>query len=190
MRGNSIAAVSCLATCCFFAFCITSCGGGSSPTMANPSGAPSPASGNTSPAGPSKAKIAGIAFVGSSVTAAGHYAPLPAGTKIYPSGSTISGTTGCPTNRYGTDGMIVVVIDYQGRPTAGSLTLIRHPATGGNFTDAPYMMDINPGRYLQTIGPYTNNGSYEIQLTYDYSLGPGQKDSASYTLTRNCPPVN
>jgi hypothetical protein len=124
------------------------------------------------------------------VTAGGHYTPLPAGTAIYSSGSTISGATGCPTNRYGTDGMIVVVIDYNGRPTAGSLTLIRHPATGGNFTDAPYMMDLNPGRYLQTIGPYTVNGSYEVQMSYDYSLGPGQKTSATFTLARNCPAVN
>ena len=39
---------------------------------------------------------------------------------IYPPGSKITGTDGCPTTRYHTDGMIVAVIDYQGRPTAGS----------------------------------------------------------------------
>ena len=186
MRRNLIAAVSGLVACCIFAAGSIGCQSAPAPAGGN-AGQPSSTAGNASPAEPSKATIAGIAFVGSSVTAAGHYAPLPAGTAIYPSGSTITGTTGCPTNPYGTDGMIVVVVDYQGRPTAGSLTLTRHPSTGGNFTDAPYMMDINPGRYLQTIGPYTNNGSYDVQVTYDYSLGPGQKTSASFTLSRNCP---
>lgn len=178
-----------LVACGLLAIGMIGCGATPSPAGGSPL-QPATSSGGTSPAGPSNAKIAGIAFVGSSVTANGHYTPLPAGTAIYPSGSTISGTTGCPTNRYGTDGMIVVVIDYTGRPTAGSLTLTRHPATGGNFTDAPYMMDINPGRYLQTIGPYTVNGSYDVVMEYDYSQGAPKKVSASYTLARNCPPVN
>jgi hypothetical protein len=185
MSRNLTAALSGFVVCGLFAIGLIGCG--ATPSPAGGSGGPAT---STSPAGPSSAKIAGIAFVDSSVTAAGHNTPLPAGTAIYPSGSTIAGTTGCPTNRYGTDGMIVVVIDYTGRPTAGSLTLIRHPASGGNFTGAPYMMDINAGRYLQTIGPYTDNGSYEVQMTYDYSLGPGQKTSATFTLARSCPPVN
>jgi hypothetical protein len=185
VNGQVKVAAGCVVACCLMAMAMIGCG--SSPmTPGGNGGQPS----SSTSSGASGAKIAGIAFVSSAVTANGHYTPLPAGTPIYPSGSTISGATGCPTNRYGTDGMIVVVIDYNGRPTAGSLTLIRHPATGGNFTDAPYMMDLNPGRYLQTIGPYTNNGSYEVQMTYDYSLGPGQKTSATFTLSRNCPPVN
>jgi len=185
MRRNFIATLSGVVACGLFAIGLLGCGSTPTPAGGN-AGQPS----SSSSSGSSGAKIVGIAFVGSSVTANGHYTPLPTGTPIYPPGSTISGATGCPTNRYGTDGMIVVVIDYSGRSTAGSLTLIRHPATGGNFTDAPYMMDLDPGRYLQTIGPYTVNGSYEVQMEYDYSQGPARKASASFTLARNCPPVN
>ena len=58
----------------------------------------------------SKAVIAGFAFVSSQVTSMGSKAQLPAGTKIYPSGSTLTGTEGCPTNQYHTDGEPVVVI--------------------------------------------------------------------------------
>src|SRR5580704_40039 len=68
-------------------------------------------------------KLTGFAFVDSSVTGMGGQAKLPAGTKIYPPGSKITGTDGCPTNRYHTDGMIVAVIDYQGRPTAASVNI-------------------------------------------------------------------
>ena len=71
------------------------------------------------------ASLTGFAFVDGSVTAQGSRAKLPPETKIYPPGSTITGTDGCPTNRYRTDGMIVAVIDYHGRPTAGSLAVTR-----------------------------------------------------------------
>jgi hypothetical protein len=57
--------------------------------------------------------IAGFVFVNSSVTAQGRRADLPPGTKIYPPGSKITGTDGCPTARYHNDGMIVAVVDYQ-----------------------------------------------------------------------------
>jgi hypothetical protein len=132
------------------------------------------------------ATIAGFAFVNSSVTGQGGQAKLPQGTKIYPSGSKVTGTDGCPTTQYHTDGLLVAVIDYQGRQTAGSLAVTRHPATGGNFADAPYYLDLNPGRTLQTLGPIFDNGTYDILFTYDYNLGPGQKTTATITLARNC----
>jgi hypothetical protein len=87
-----------------------------------------------------------------------------------------------------TDGLIVAVIDYDGPPTAGSLTLIRHPATGGNFTNAPYYLDINPGRTLQYLGPTFENGSYELKLTWGLGQAQNLSASASFTLARNCPP--
>jgi hypothetical protein len=98
----------------------------------------------------------------------------------------VSGTDGCPTNQYHTDGNPVVIIDYTGRPTAGSVTITRHPATGGNFTDAPYYLDLNPGRTLQTMGPIFDNGEYDVVFSYDYSTGQGQKTSAKLVLNRTC----
>jgi hypothetical protein len=130
--------------------------------------------------------LTGFAFVDSAVTGQGAKAVLPSGTKIYPPGSTISGTTGCPTNLYRTDGMIVAVLDYNGRPTAGSVDVTRHPASGGSFADAPYYLDLNAGRTLQTLGPIYDNGSYDVQVTYDYNAGPGNKTSGSFVLSRNC----
>jgi uncharacterized protein (DUF2141 family) len=133
------------------------------------------------------ASLAGFAFVDSSVTAQGSLAQLAAGTKIYPPGSTIAGTDGCPTNRYRTNGLIVAVIDYHGRPTAGSLAVTRRPATGGKFEDAPYYLDLNPGRTLQYLGPIFDNGSYDVRFQYDYNLGRGNTISASFVLARSCP---
>jgi len=135
------------------------------------------------------ASLAGFAFVGGSVTAQGSRAQLPAGTKIYPPGSTITGTSGCPTTRYRTDGMIVAVIDYQGRPTAGSVAVTRHPANGGQFNNAPYYLDLDSGRTLQVLGPIFENGSYDVRLTYDFSLGEGKTVSATFALARSCPPA-
>ena len=133
------------------------------------------------------ATITGIAFVDASVTGQGGKAKLPAGTEVYPSGSTISGTVGCPTTRYQTDGLIVAVIDYDGRPTSASLTLTEHLASGSTIDRAPYYIDLNPGRTLQFLGPVFDNGSLDMVFEYDYSLGAGQKRMGSFTLSRNCP---
>jgi hypothetical protein len=134
----------------------------------------------------SKGSIAGFAFVDSSVTSQGSRAKLPLGAKIYPTGSTITGTDGCPTTQYHTDGQPVVVIDYTGRPTAGSVTVTRHPASGGNFESAPYYLNVNEGRTVQNLGPIFDNGSYDVVFTYDFSLGKGQTTSAKFVLARSC----
>jgi hypothetical protein len=133
------------------------------------------------------ASLAGFAFVGSGVTAQGRRANLPPGTKIYPPGSKITGTDGCPTNRYHTDGMIVAVIDYQGSPTAGSVQVTRHPARGGDYQNAAYYLDLDKGRILQFLGPIFENGSYDVQFKYDFTLGTGKTLAASFTLARSCP---
>jgi hypothetical protein len=140
------------------------------------------------PAAPSDSKgsIGGFAFVDSSVTSQGVRAKLPPGTKLYPSGSTLKGTEGCPTTQYRTDGQPVVVIDYTGRPTAGSIKVTRHPAAGGDYENAPYYLDVNPGRTIQTLGPIFDNGSYDVVFTYDFSLGKGQTTSAKFVLARSC----
>jgi hypothetical protein len=130
--------------------------------------------------------VTGFAFVDSSVTGMGSQAKLPAGAKIYPPGSKITGTEGCPTNRYHTDGEIVAVIDYQGRPTAANITITEHPVTGGNFQRAPYYIDLNSGRTLQYLGPIFGNGTYDIVFSYSYNLGVGKKSSTTFTLDRSC----
>jgi hypothetical protein len=146
----------------------------------------SASAGEQASASGSKGVIAGFAFVDSSVASQGGGAKLPAGIKVYPPGSTLTGTDGCPTNQYHTDGQPVVVIDYTGRPTAGSVQVTRHPATGGNFADAPYYLDVNPGRILQNMGPIFDNGTYDVVFTYDYSTGKGQTASAKLVLSRKC----
>ena len=135
------------------------------------------------------ASLAGFAFVDGSVTGQGSRAKLPTGTKIYPPGSTITGTDGCPTTRYRTDGMIVAVIDYQGRSTAGSVAVTRHPASGGQFDDAPYYLDLDKGRTLQFLGSIFENGSYGVRLKYDFSLGRAKTVSATFALARSCRPT-
>ena len=100
------------------------------------------------------ASLAGFAFVDGSVTGQGSRAKLPTGTKIYPPGSTITGTDGCPTTRYHTDGMIVAVIDYQGRPTAGSVAVTRHPASGGQFRQRPLLSRPRHGSHTSIPGPH------------------------------------
>jgi uncharacterized protein (DUF2141 family) len=135
------------------------------------------------------ASLTGFAFVDGSVTAQGSRAKLPPETKIYPPGSTITGTDGCQTNRHRTDGMIVAVIDYHGRPTAGSLAVTRRPASGGQFHNAPYYLDLDSGRTLQFLGPIFENGSYDVRFKYDFSLGQGKTLSATFALARNCPPT-
>lgn len=132
------------------------------------------------------ATLAGIAFVDSSVTAEGSHAQLPAGAKIYPPNSEITGTEGCPTTRYRTDGLIVAVIDYDGPPTAASLAVIRHPASGGRYENAPYQLDLNAGRTLQYLGPIFENGRYEIHLISGFA-GAQTTATTEFTLARNCP---
>jgi hypothetical protein len=139
-----------------------------------------------SAAGAATASLTGFAFVDSSVTGQGSRAQLPAGTKIYPPGSEVTGTDGCPTNQYKTDGQLVAVIDYSGRPTAGSVTVIRHPASGGNFTNAPYYLDLDTGRTVQTLGPIYDNGSYEVQFSYSFNQGAQKTITGTLVLARNC----
>jgi hypothetical protein len=140
----------------------------------------------TSATGDATASLTGFAFVDSSVASQGAGAKLPAGTKIYPSGSQITGTEGCPTNQYKTDGLPVALIDYSGRPTAGSVTVVRHPATGGTFTNAPYYLDLNTGRTLQNLGPIFDNGTYDVQFSYSFNQGAQRTLSATFVLARNC----
>lgn len=142
--------------------------------------------GAASASAPAPGRLTGFAFVDGSVTGQGAHAKLPEGTRIYPPGSTITGTDGCPTTRYHTDGMIVAVIDYQGRPTAGQVAVTRHPAGGGRFANAPYYLDLDPGRTLQVLGPIFENGTYDVHFEYDYSLGEPKTDSATFVLARSC----
>jgi hypothetical protein len=131
--------------------------------------------------------IAGFAFVNSSVTAQGRRADLPPGTKLFPPGSKITGTDGCPTTRYHNDGMIVAVIDYQGDPMPGKVAVTRHPASGGQFNNAPYYLDLQKGRLLQFLGPIFENGSYDVSVEYDFTLGQGKTVSTTFVLARSCP---
>jgi hypothetical protein len=133
------------------------------------------------------AKIAGIAFVDSNTTGQGSRATLPAGAKIYPPGTKIIGTTGCPTTRYRTDGLIVAVIDYEGAPTAGSLQVLRQLPSGQQFADAPYYLDINQGQVLQYLGPIFDNANYTLRLTWGLGQAQNSQAAGSFTLARNCP---
>ncbi len=182
MRGLTIALATCIAAGCILT--IGSMGCHSASTSSTDSGG-IPV--RTSGASASGATIAGFAFVDSSVTGQGGKAKLPQGTKVYPNGAKITGTDGCPTTRYQTDGLIVAVIDYDGRPTSASLTITQHPATGGTIERAPYYIDLNPGRTLQFLGPIFDNGTNDILFEYDYSLGAGKKVTGGFTLARNCP---
>lgn len=135
------------------------------------------------------AKITGIAFVDNTVTGQGSRATLPAGAKIYSPGTKITGTIGCPTTRYRTDGLIVAVIDYEGAPTAGSLQVLRLLPTGQEFADAPYYLDINQGRVLQYLGPIFDNANYTLRLTWGLGQAQNSQTAGSFTLARNCPQV-
>jgi hypothetical protein len=135
------------------------------------------------------AKITGIAFVDSNTTGQGSRATLPAGTKIYPPGTKITGTIGCPTTRYRTDGLIVAVIDYEGALTAGSLQVVRQFPSGQEFADAPYYLDINQGRVLQYLGPIFDSANYTLRLTWGLGQAQNSQAAGSFTLARNCPPV-
>lgn len=131
--------------------------------------------------------IAGFAFVNGSVTAQGRRANLPPGTKIYPPGSKITGTDGCPTTRFHNDGVIVAVIDYKGEAMPGKVGVTRHPASGGQFENAPYYLDLVKGRLLQFLGPIFENGSYDVSVEYDFTLSQGKTVSATFVLSRSCP---
>jgi len=141
---------------------------------------------STSGSGGESASLAGFAFVDSSVTGQGSRAKLPPGSKIYPPGSKITGTDGCPTNQYRTDGLLVLVIDYTGRPTAASVGVIRHPASGGEFADAAYYIDLDSGRTLQFLGPIFDNGTYDVNFSYSFNTGQQKKMSATFVLARSC----
>ncbi len=132
------------------------------------------------------ARITGFAFVDSSVTSQGSAAQLPADAKIFPPGTRVTGTEGCPTSAFRTDGLIVAVIDYRGRPTAGSVTVSAVPAPqfGGR---PPYYLDLNAGRTLQFLGPVPDNGTYRVKLDYFLGQAENRSTSADFTLDRNCP---
>lgn len=130
-------------------------------------------------------RIVGIAFVDSSVTGMGSRGHLPPGTAIVPAGGRVTGTFGCPTDQYGTTGLIVAVIDYDGRPTVASLTITAHTAAGP-YERAPYYLDLNPGRTLQYLGPVRENGTYDLALESSFSGPMADKTSASFTLARSC----
>jgi hypothetical protein len=142
------------------------------------------------PAATAGLKLAGFAFVDSTVTGQGSKATLPPGTRVYPSGSRIAGTTGCPTNQYGTDGLLVLVIDYDGSPTAASVVITVTPEGGGlAIQRAPYYLDLDPGRALQYLGPETRNGTLQVVVTT--GVGGLQTKAgiakATLVLARSCP---
>jgi len=130
--------------------------------------------------------VAGFAFVDTSVTSEGSRAALPAGVRIFPSGSTITGTEGCPTTPYRTDGLPVVVMDYAGRPSAGSVAIVQHLADGRVIERAPYQLNFDPGRVLQYLGPVFDNGTYELTIEYFFGQGVPHRVSATLVLDRHC----
>ena len=126
------------------------------------------------------ASLVGFAFVGPAVTSQGSKAKLPAGAEICPPGSTVTGITGCRK-------LLVAIIDYQGPPSAGSVAVTRHPATGGAFPeDAPYYMDLNAGRMLQELGGISVNGSYDVRFSYNYAEGQQRTTRTRLILKREC----
>jgi hypothetical protein len=160
----------------------SACGAGSGEGPSADAGSQSAAGTSTAA---SKVTIAGFAFVDSSVTGQGSRAKLPPGARIFPPGSTITGTDGCPTNRYRTDGLPVAVIDHEGRPTAASLTIVETRG-GRRFPRAPYYLDLDTGRKLQFLGPIVDNGTYEIEVAYGLTERSPAKVSATFVLDRTC----
>ena len=129
----------------------------------------------------------GLAFVDSSVTSRGHNG-LPAGIPVFRPGSTITGSTGCPTDPFGQDGLMVLVLDYAGAPTSASVTTTITPLDGGaGFAVAPYYLDLNPGQSTQYLGPRNQNGTYDILVEYGYARATAfPKINVRFTLNRNC----
>jgi hypothetical protein len=140
-----------------------------------------------SPEQDGEARIVGFAFVDASVTGEGSRATLPEGAKILPPGADVTGAEGCPSSRDGTDGLIVAVIDYRGRPTAASLTITRHPGTDLANQRPPRYLDLDAGRKVQYLGPLAANGSYSVALEYFFGEAATKSDTAELTLDRNCP---
>jgi hypothetical protein len=136
-----------------------------------------------------RATLTGIAFVDAKVTGQGSRATLPEGTKVHPIGSTISGTEGCPTSKFRTDGLIVAVIDYEGRPTSASLTITERRADSTQRARAPYHLNLDSGRKLQFLGPIVDNGTYELALSYGLAQKNPLTASGRFVLDRRCPPT-
>ena len=82
--------------------------------------------------------------------------------------------------------MIVAVIDYQGRPTAASVTMEETLDSGEIFLSAPYYIDLNGGRTLQYLGPIFANGTYDVLFSYNYNLGNAKTATATLILDRSC----
>ena len=130
----------------------------------------------------------GLAFVDSSVTARGGRGALSSGTTVFPPGATVTGATGCPTSSTGEDGLMVLVMDYNGPPTSAAVTTtISSPETGIGFSVAPYYLDLNAGRRVQFLGPRHQNGTYDILVEYGYASASGfPKLTARFVLDRSC----
>jgi hypothetical protein len=62
----------------------------------------------------------------------------------------------------------------------------RNPATGGSFQDAPYYLDLNPGRTLQSLGPIFVNGIYALKGSSGLEGAQPLVASGKFTLARNC----
>ncbi len=107
---------------------------------------------------------------------------------MFPTVSKITGTDGCPTTRYHNDGMIVAIIDYQGEAMPGRVAVTRHPASGGQFNDAFYYLDLQKGRLLEFLGPIFENDSYDVSVECDFTLSQGKTVSTTFVLARSCPP--
>ena len=128
-----------------------------------------------------------LAFVDSTVTAQGGRASMPKGLVVFAPGSTVTGTTGCPTTSFGQDGLMVLVLDYAGPPTNASVTTTINSPGAGSFSVAPYYLDLNPGKHLQYLGPRTDNGTYDIVVEYGYARSSGfSKVAARFVLNRKC----
>ena len=127
-------------------------------------------------------KILGIVFLDTAAMNGGP-ASVPAGKKIYPIGSTVTGSTGCQTTP--TNGQMYLVFDYSGAPTAGEIDLTAPVAGGGTYPQAPIEMDVNAGRTVQFLGtPAPINGTYSLKLQL-LGLHP-QTLTATFKLARSC----
>ena len=100
----------------------------------------------------------------------------------------MSGTFGCPTSPFGQDGLMVLVLDYNGPPTTASvMTTITGPDDSQGFSVAPYYLDLNQGRQVQYLGPRTENATYDVTVEYSYATATGfPKLTARFVLNRSC----